>query len=138
MIRFSDMQKKEFDKLKAQDDMTSLYDALYKVQNNEQSYPVLFYYLYGDADNCSNQDEFAQAWAKPEQISTKQSLYYLVIFPNLYVSLDQDDNVSFTTKDDNSKPYKKQFTQVEINELQLRDEFKNKFVLDSFKKLVEE
>lgn len=138
MIKFSDTQKLEFDGLKSQDNVISLYDALYKVQNNEKSYPVLYYYLYGDADKCSNQGEFAQAWSEPEQISTKQSLYYLHIFLDLYVSLDSDDNVNFVTKDDNSKKYKKQFTNSEINALQLKEEFKDKFVLDSFKELVDE
>lgn len=133
MIRFTQAQKDEFDKLYAKKDSMTLLDVLQEVQRNETDYPVLYLYLFGNDDNYANQDNFARVWLDPSLITVSITKYYLVLFPQMYISLDPDKQVKFTEKWDFAVAYQKQFTQVDIDQLQLRDEFKNRVNLDSCK-----
>lgn len=133
MVRFTQAQKDEFDKLYAKKDSMTLLDALQEIQRNEIDYPVLYLYLFGSDDNYVNQDDFARVWLDPSLIIVSITQYYLVLFPQMYVSLDPDKQVEFTKKWDFTVAYQKQFTQVDIDQLQLRNEFKGRVNLDSCK-----
>ena len=133
MVKFTQAQKNEFDKLHAKRDSMTLLDVLQEVQRNELGYPVLYLYLFSGENDCANQDNFAKVWLDPSLITIKFDMYYLVLFPQMYVSLDPDKQVKFTDKWDFTVAYQKQFTQVDIDRLQLRDEFKNRVNLDSCK-----
>lgn len=133
MVRFTQAQKAEFDKLYAKKDSMTLLDVLQEVQRNERNYPVLYLYLFGSDDNYANQDSFARVWLDPSLITVSITQYYLVLFPQMYISLDPDKQIKFTDKWDFTVAYQKQFTQVDIDRLQLRDEFKNRVNLGSCK-----
>ena len=133
MVRFTQVQKDEFDKLYANKSKMTLLNALQEVQKSENDYPVLYLFLFGGDDNSDNQNIFAQAWGNPDLISVSILKYYLVIFPDMYVSLNPDGNVKFTDKWDFTVAYQKQFTQIEVDQLQTQDEFKNRINLDACK-----
>lgn len=138
MIRFTQAQKDEFDKLYKDHDSMSILDAMLRVQNFQSQYPVLYFYLFGSGDDSKNQNEFIQAWLDIELIKVTVTRYYLVVFPAMYVSIDSDNNIVFTTKYDNSKMYQKQFTQLEVNNLQQEEQFSNRINLDACKVEVNE
>ena len=138
MIRFTQAQKDEFDKLYKDHDSMSILDAMLRVQNFQSQYPVLYFYLFGSGDDSKNQNEFIQAWLDIELIKVTVTRYYLVVFPAMYVSIDPDNNIVFTTKYDNSKMYQKQFTQLEVNNLQQEEQFSNRINLDACKVEVNE
>ena len=134
MIKFTQTQKDEFDKLYEQRNELTLYDAMKEVRNHELLYPVMYMYLFNSGDSaCENQKVFSTLWIDPTQITVEAKQYYLLIFMGMYISLDPDKNVCFTIKSDYSKAYQKQFTQAEIDELQGRPEFANRVALDQCK-----
>lgn len=133
MIIFTQTQKNELDALRNRDPELSLYDAMKEVRNNESLYPVLYIYLFNSNGICQNQKLFAAAWTDPSLTTIEVEKYYLLMFAGMYISLDPDNNVCFTAKDDFAKAYKKQFTQAEIDDLQDRPEFANRVALDQCK-----
>lgn len=133
MIKFTQTQKCELDKLQNHDPELTLYDAMKEVRNNELLYPVLYLYLFNSNTECQNQKNFAAVWTDPSLITIEVEKYYLLMFAGMYISLDPDKNVCFTAKDDFTKAYKKQFTQAEIDDLQDRPEFSNRVALDQCK-----
>lgn len=137
MIKFTQTQKDEFDLLyKIHDEMT-IFNTLTEIKNNENKYPVLYSCLFNSPVSLKNQDDFIIAWNDPESISVVPEKYYLIIFNDMYVSLDPDKNIVFTAKDDYSKTYQKEFTDTQINELQQRKEFVNKINLQNCKIFIE-
>lgn len=133
MVNFTSTQKAEFDKLHAQSDKLSLYDAMKEVRNKETVYPVLHLYLFSEETACVNQKAFSTVWIEPSLITVEVEKYYLLIFAGMYISLDPDNKVCFTAKDDYTVAYQKQFTQTEIDDLQDRPEFSNRVALDQCK-----
>ena len=132
MIYFTEVQKNEFDKLKADEAKFTVLQAMVEVQNNEEDYPVLFLYLFGD-NEVENQANFAHAWFGSDEITVEVKEYYLIVIPGQYISVDPDGNVSFTAKDDYSKQYQKKFTEIEIQSLQQNDYFNGKMNLSRLK-----
>lgn len=91
------------------------------------------FWFWKAMETYANQDSFARVWLDPSLIIVSITQYYLVLFPQMYISLDPDKQVRFTDKWDFTVAYQKQFTQVDIDQLQLREEFKNRVNLDSCK-----
>ncbi|SFV40571.1 hypothetical protein [Ligilactobacillus acidipiscis] len=137
MVKFTQAQKNEFDKLYTKRNSMTLLDVLQEVQRNELGYPVLYLYLFSGENDCANQDNFAKVWLDPSLITIKFDMYYLVLFPQMYIALDPDGKVEFTQKWDFSIAYQKKFTQVDIDQMQQRDEFKNRISLNACKVEVE-
>ena len=132
MIKFTQTQKDEFDKIWQKSEMP-LFDAMKEVRNHEAQYPVLYLYLFNSDHACDNQKEFCAAWINPDLITVSVEQYYLLLFAGMYISLDPDGKVAFTAKDDYTVAYQKQFTQTEIDDLQDRPEFSNRVALDQCK-----
>lgn len=132
MIQFTQTQKDEFDKLCEKAD-TPLFDAMREVRSHEAEYPVLYLYLFNSDNNCSNQKDFSTAWVNPDLITIEVEKYYLLLFASMYISVDPDNEIAFTAKDDYEKAYQKQFTQDEIDDLQDRPWFSNRVALNNCK-----
>ena len=137
-VRFIQAQKDEFDKLYQKKEELSAYDAFWEVQKREDEYPFLYLFLFGSDDNCKNQDDFVRIWLDPSQIYMIEIEYYLIMFGAMYIALDENKDVQYTPKNSVPENYKIKFTQLEINSLQIRPEFKDRVKLDSFKVKVEE
>ena len=133
MVRFIQAQKDEFDKLYQKKNELSAYDVIWEVQKHENDYPLLYVLLFGSEDNCSNQDEFTKIWIDPTKLLVIETQFYLLMFGAMYIALDDKQDVQYTPKNSVPDDYKIKFTQLEVDSLQERPEFKNRIDLNSFK-----